>query len=100
MNELNKKLIFWRIMLFLIALGGISYVVKIFRDAVIQIVVIPVVKKLKRCSATISTASFQQRNRFITGHMELHPVSGRDVQRKHLRIDLRRADRLVPHQCL
>ena len=44
--------------------------------------------------------SFQQRHRLIAWHLELHPVPCRDIERKHFRVDLRRADRLVSHQAL
>ncbi len=44
--------------------------------------------------------SLQQRHRLIAWHLELHPVPCRDIERKHFRVDLRRADRLVSHQAL
>lgn len=40
MNELKKKLIFWRIMLFLTALGGVFYVVNYDFDVVFVMMLI------------------------------------------------------------
>lgn len=40
---------------------------------------------------------FYQRHRLIARHLELHAVTRRLIERKHLRVHLRRADALVSH---
>lgn len=56
--------------------------------------------QIKPYTALITTPSFKQRHRLIAGHLELHTMARRDIERKHLRIDLRRANRFVAHQAL
>lgn len=50
--------------------------------------------------STNSHCAFQHGHRIGLRHLKLHPVPCGNIERKHLRIDLCRADRLVPHQRL
>lgn len=41
--------------------------------------------------------TFQHSHRLTLRHLKLHPVPGCHVERKNLRVHLRRADALMPH---